>query len=201
MTRRRLVIGVTGNIATGKSTVLEMLANLGAETIDADQLVHQMMGPDSELAEPLGQEFGREVVNDDGSINRPALGGIVFSDAAKLERLEVLIHPHVVAAMVGAIHEPGPDVLVLDAIKLFEAGIADHCDEVWVVDADLEARIDRLMARNQIDREEALRRIDAQPPQAEKVARADRVIDNGGPLAATQAQIDRAWRESLSTRD
>ena len=200
MTRRRLVIGVTGNIATGKSTVLEMLANLGAETIDADQLVHQMMGPDSELAEPLGREFGHEVVNDDGSINRPALGGIVFSDAAKLERLEVLIHPHVVAAMVGAIHEPGPDVLVLDAIKLFEAGIADHCDEVWVVDADLEARIDRLMVRNQIDRQEALKRINAQPPQSEKIARADRVIDNGGSLAATQAQVDRAWRESVALR-
>ena len=201
MTRRKLVIGITGNIATGKSTVLQMLADLGAETIDADQLVHQMMGPDSELAATLCHEFGPDVVNEDRSINRPALGQIAFADASKLERLEQLIHPHVVSAMIGAIHEPGPDVLVLDAIKLFEAGIADHCDEVWVVDADLDARIDRLIDRNRIDREEALKRINAQPPQSEKIARADRVIDNGGSIEATLSQVADAWRDGLADRN
>jgi dephospho-CoA kinase len=103
--------------------------------------------------------------------------------------LERIVHPFVVERMVGAIHEPGPDVLVLDAIKLFEAGIADHCDVIWVVDADRETRIKRVMARNQVDRAEAERRLDAQPPQEEKLAKADVVIDNGGTLAATEAQV------------
>lgn len=200
MSRRKLVIGITGNIATGKTAVVEMLAELGADTLDADRLVHSMMGPDSELAPTLSAEFGSEIINDDRSINRPALGQIVFADNAKLARLEELIHPHVVAAMVGAIHEPGADVLVLDAIKLFEAGIADHCDEVWVVDAGVELRIDRLMQRNDLDRDEALRRIETQPPQAEKVARADRVIDNSGTLDATRIQVNDALHESLKSR-
>lgn len=195
MTRRRKVIGITGNIATGKSTVVDILSELGADTIDADKLVHQMMGPDSQLADALGDEFGQEIVNADRSINRPALGQIVFSDPDKLERLEQLIHPHVVGRMVDAINEPGADVLVLDAIKLFEAGIADHCDEVWVVDAGLDARIERLIERNGIDRFEAMRRIDAQPPQEEKLARADRVIDNGGTLENTRAQVEAIWSE------
>ncbi|MEZ4569103.1 MAG: dephospho-CoA kinase [Thermomicrobiales bacterium] len=198
MTRRRHVIGITGNIATGKTTVVEMLVELGADAIDADKLVHQMMGPGSELAGPLSDEFGPEVVSDDGSINRPALGQIVFSDPGKLGRLEELIHPHVVRHMVSAIEEPGADVLVLDAIKLYEAGIADHCDEIWVVDADIETRIRRVVVRNEVDRAEALRRINAQPPQEEKIARADRVIDNGGPLEETRRQVLDAWKDLTS---
>lgn len=201
MTRRKHVIGITGNIATGKTTVVKMLADLGADTIDADELVHEMMGPDSELAETLGSEFGTDVVNRDGSINRPALGQIVFSDPEKLERLEHLIHPHVVARMVAAIEEPGEDVLVLDAIKLFEAGIADHCDEVWVVDADIDARIERIKARNDVDRAEALRRIQAQPPQEEKIARADRVIDNSRDLDDTREQVSEAWAALTGRRE
>jgi dephospho-CoA kinase len=171
-----------------------MLAELGAETIDADALVHAMMGPGSVLAAPLGDAFGAEIVRADGSIDRPELGRIVFSDPAKLAGLERLIHPFVVDRMVGAIEEPGRDVLVLDAIKLFEAGIADHCDVVWVVDADRETRIQRVMSRNGVDRAEAERRLDAQPPQEDKLARADLIIDNGGTLAETEAQVRAAWR-------
>ncbi|HLT20645.1 MAG TPA: dephospho-CoA kinase, partial [Thermomicrobiales bacterium] len=114
---------------------------------------------------PIAAAFGDEVINPDGSINRPALGQVVFSDPAKLEQLEQIVHPYVVERMISAIEEPGPDVLVLDAIKLFEAGIADHCDVVWVVDADRETRIRRVMERNKVDRAEAERRLDAQPPQ------------------------------------
>ncbi len=195
MTRRRLVIGITGNIATGKSAVVDMLAELGADTIDADKLVHEMMGPNSSLAEPLSKEFGDDVLAADGSIDRRALGEIVFSNPAALRRLEELIHPIVVSRMIDAIQQPGADVLVLDAIKLYEAGIADHCDEVWVVDAGLDVRIARLIQRNGIDRAEALRRIEAQPPQEEKIARADRIIDNGDTLEATRAQIEKFWAE------
>jgi dephospho-CoA kinase len=194
MTRRH-VIGLTGNIATGKSTVLRMLAELGAETIDGDVLVHEMMGPGSTLGPALAATFGPEVVNKDGSIDRQALGKIVFTSPERFEELERLIHPAVVERMIAAIDAPGPAVLVLDAIKLFEAGIADHCDVIWVVDADRETRIERVMGRNNLDRDEAARRVDAQPPQEDKLARADIVIDNGGTLEATREQVDRAWHE------
>lgn len=200
MARRKHVIGLTGNIATGKSTVAEMLAELGAEVIDADGLVHSMQGPDSPLAGPLSAAFGPQVVNPDGSINRPALGLVVFSDPAKLEELERLIHPAVVERMRLATEEPGPPVLVLDAIKLFEAGIADFCDVVWVTDADRETQLARIMSRNNVKRAEAERRIDAQPPQSEKVARADVVIDNAGSLDATRVHVLAAW-ERLTDED
>jgi dephospho-CoA kinase len=198
--RRVHVIGLTGNIATGKTTVAAMLAELGAEVIDADRLVHHLQGPGSLLAGPLSAAFGPHVVNPDGSINRPALGQVVFSDPAKLDELERLIHPAVVERMRLATEEPGPPVLVLDAIKLIEAGIADFCDEVWVIDADRETQVARIMSRNDIGRSEAERRIDAQPPQSEKLARADVVIDNAGSLAATRAQVLAAW-ERLTSRD
>ena len=200
MTRRNRVIGITGNIATGKTTVVDMLAELGADTIDADALVHELMGPDSVFAEPLRTAFGDSVVNPDGSIDRPALGTIVFSDADQLATLEALIHPIVVNTMIAAIYEPGRDTLVLDAIKLFEAGIADHCDEVWVVDAPLDVRVERLMERNGIDRDEAMRRIEAQPPQQDKVDRADVVIANGGPIENTHARVRDAWNSAVNSR-
>lgn len=193
MPRRKHVIGITGNIACGKSAVLAVLAELGAETIDGDALVHQMMGPGSALAPAIQERFGGSTILDDGSINRPELGKIVFSDPAGLADLERVIHPFVIDAMHDAIDRPGPDVLVLDAIKLYEAGIAADCDEVWVVNCSRATQIERVMSRNHVDRAEGKRRIDAQPPQSEKVARADLVIENDGSLEETRAQVLTAW--------
>lgn len=191
--RRKHVIGVTGNIACGKSSVLAILAELGAETIDGDALVHELMGPGSSLAPQIGERFGEATVADDGSIVRPELGKIVFSDPQALGDLEAIVHPFVVAEKRAAMHRPGPDVLVLDAIKLFEAGIAAECDEVWVVNCSRETQIGRIINRNGVDRAEAERRIDAQPPQSEKVARADFVIENDGDLSDTRRQVLAAW--------
>ena len=194
MPRRKHVIGLTGNIACGKSTVVTMLRELGAETIDGDAVVHELMGPGSPLAPRIRAAFGDAVIRGDGSIDRPALGRIVFSDPAALRRLEEITHPPVLARKRARIHEPGPDVLVLDAIKLFEAGMAADCDEVWVVICAREQQIARLMARNGIVHAEAERRIDAQPPQAEKIARADVVIDNSDTLERTRAQVLAQWQ-------
>jgi dephospho-CoA kinase len=201
MPRRKHVIGLTGNIATGKSTVVTMLQELGAETIDGDQIVHQLMGPNSPLADELRAAFGDAIVREDGSINRPELGKIVFSDPAKLAMLEQIVWPPVVAHKLARINEPGPDVLVLDAIKLFEAGMAKHCDEVWVVDSTREQQIERIMRRNNVDRAEAERRIDAQPPQQAKLAKADVVIDNSGSVEATREQVLREWRRLTAHDD
>ncbi len=192
--RRKHVIGLTGNIATGKSTVVRMLQELGAEAIDGDALVHQLMGQGSPLAEQIRTEFGEQPVNPDGSINRPELGKVVFSDPEKLKALEAITWPPVLEAKREAISSPGPDVLILDAIKLWESGMADDCDEVWVVSADREQQIARIIARNKVDRAEAERRIDAQPPQEEKIARADVVIDNSSTLEETRAQVEREWK-------
>jgi dephospho-CoA kinase len=198
--RRKHVIGLTGNIATGKSTVVRMLQELGAEAIDGDALVHQMMGPGSPLAEQVRAEFGEQTVNADGSINRPELGKVVFSDPEKLKALEAITWPPVLEAKREAIHSQGPDVLILDAIKLWESGMADDCDEVWVVSADREQQIARIVARNKVDHAEAERRIDAQPTQEEKIAKADVVIDNSGTLNETRTQVEREWRRLHNLR-
>lgn len=196
--RRKHVVGLTGNIATGKTTVLNLLVELGAEGIDADSLVHQMMGPGSPFANQLAEQFGVQVVRADQSIDRKQLGQIVFSDPAALAHLEEIIHPPVVAAMKQAPNTPGPDVLVLDAIKLIEAGIAEVCDEIWVTDASEETRMRRVMERNNVNEVEARRRVDAQPPQSEKVAVADVVIENNGSLQATREQVLEQWTRLTS---
>ena len=193
MSRRPYVIGVTGNIACGKSLVLDTLAKLGAETIDADRVAHEVMAPGTPTAERVIAAFGEEIRGPDGGINRRALGAIVFSDPDKLALLDSLAHPPTVAAIRERVAASTAAVVAIDAIKLFEAGVAEDCDEVWVVTCTPEQQVERLMRRNGFDREEALRRIQAQPPQEEKVRRADRVIDNSGTVEDTVAQVKAAW--------
>ena len=197
------LIGVTGNIACGKSTVLARLAAHGAETIDADRVVHALMEPGEAVWAGVRDEFGPGIMAADGRIDRRALGAIVFADPAQLARLEQLTHPAVRARIIERIADAarrGVAVVVVDAIKLYEGGLADFCDETWVVTCDPAGQLARLMARNGFDETEARRRIAAQPPQAEKVARADVVIDNGDTLDATRAQVDVAWENVVSGR-
>ena len=198
------LIGVTGNIACGKSTVLARLAELGAETIDADHVVHALMEPGQPVWEAVRQHFGPGVITADGRIDRRALGAIVFADPAQLQRLEEMTHPAVRVRIVALAEEAarrGVRVLVVDAIKLYEGGLADYCDETWVVTCAPEQQLARLMARNGFGEAEARQRIAAQPPQVEKVARADVVIDNSGTLDATRAQVDAAWARIRVTND
>ena len=193
---RPYLIGVTGNIACGKSTVLARLAERGAEVIDADRVVHALMEPGQPVWAAVREEFGPGVIDAAGRIDRRALGAIVFADPAQLQRLEELTHPAVrvqILAQVAEAARRGVRVMVIDAIKLFEGGLAEHCDEVWVVTCDPAQQLARLMARNGFGEAEARQRIAAQPPQAEKVARADVVIDNGGTREATAAQVEAAW--------
>ncbi len=190
------LIGVTGNIACGKSTVLARLAEHGAETIDADRVVHALMEPGEAVWSAVREAFGPGVIAADGRIDRRALGAIVFADPAQLARLEDLTHPATRARIVEQIADAarrGVAVVVVDAIKLYEGGLADYCDETWAVICDPAQQLARLMARNGFDKAEARRRIAAQPPQADKAARADVTIDNSGTRDATRAQVDAAW--------
>jgi dephospho-CoA kinase len=196
MSRNRpYLIGLTGNIACGKSLVLQTLQELGAETIDADQVVHQVIAHGSPTARRIVERFGAVVLLLDGEIDRRQLGEIVFSDPARLRELEAIVHPPTIEAIRERIRESRSQVLVVDAIKLIESGFAGECDEVWVVTCEPEVQLARLMRRNQYSRDEALRRITAQPSQALKVARADRVIDNSGSEEETVALVRAAWAE------
>jgi dephospho-CoA kinase len=190
------VIGLTGNIATGKSLVGKTLAQLGAEYIDADQLAHQVMARERPAWRQIVSIFGEDVLQPDGEIDRRRLGAIVFSDARALVRLEQIVHPEVIACTRERIAASLFGVVVVEAIKLIESGMVSQlCDALWVVTAPREAQIERLMEQRGLSYEDAVLRIDAQPPQAHKVARADVVIDNGGTIEAIACQVKRAWAE------
>lgn len=193
---RPLTIGLTGNIATGKSTVLAYLAERGAAVLDADKLAHQTMTPEGPAYAQVIEAFGASIVLADGTIDRKTLGAIVFADREKLARLEAIVHPAVFALAQQRIAQVTAPVLVIEAIKLLESGrLLQLCDEVWVVVADEQVQIRRLMQSRGMDEEEARRRMAAQSPQAEKVKQATRVIDNSGSRAALVRQLDAIWNQ------
>lgn len=194
------LLGLTGNIACGKSAVVEMLRQRGATIIDADKVVHDLMEPGGTIYGPVVEAFGESILAEadrDGqrAIDRRKLGAIVFANPAELARLEGISHPRVRTEILRQIQVADTQVVVLDAIKLLENGLNTGCDAVWVVTCPPDIQLERLMRRNNFSREEALLRIQAQPPQAEKVAKADVVIDNGGSLAATEEQVEAAWQK------
>ena len=182
------VIGLTGNIACGKSLVLDTLAALGAETVDADVLAREALSPTGPAYRAVLERFGPEIQLPSGEIDRRRLGRIVFADPAALRDLEAFTHPYVAAQVrkrVAAASGP----IVVDAVKLLESGLADLCDEVWVVTCPPDEQLRRLIARDGFAEEDALLRIRAQPPQEEKVARADVVIANDGTPEETRRRV------------
>jgi dephospho-CoA kinase len=187
------VIGLTGNIATGKSTVMAMLARLGAFIIDADKLAHHLMRAGTPVHQRIVARFGAAVLAPSGEIDRARLGAIVFADAQALRDLEAIVHPAVVEETLALLRAATEPVAVVEAIKLLEAGMERTCQAVWVVAAPRAQQVERLMRTRHLAQTEAELRIAAQPPTSAKVARADVVIDNGGALADTWAQVVRAW--------
>lgn len=191
-----LIIGLTGNIATGKSTVLHYLATRGAQVIDADQLTHQAMAPGGLAYGAIVAAFGATILQADGTINRPALGKVVFQDPAALQRLEQIVHPAVFILAQQAIAASTTTVIVIEAIKLLEAqNLVKLCHEIWVVTASEATQLRRLREGRGMDEAEARRRMAAQSPQTEKVKRADRVIDNDGTPDDLHRQLDQLWDE------
>ncbi len=199
MTRPK-TIGLTGNIGTGKSTVLRYLAERGAAVIDADALAHQAIAPGGPAYQAVLDLFGTQILAPDGSIDRKALGAIVFADPAKLAQLEAIVHPAVFELAQRILHETAAPVIVIEAIKLLESGrLLKLCDEVWVVTADEDSQLRRLMQGRGMSEAEARQRMAAQSPQEEKVKRATRVIDNSGSLEQLYEQLDRLWREVVNS--
>ena len=191
----RLVIGLTGNIATGKSAVAQMLTELGADVIDADRVAHQVMGPGQPAYADIVAAFGDDIAPAGGPINRARLGEIVFADPGALARLEALVHPAVGRRIAELVASSTADVVVIEAIKLLEAGLSLRlCDEVWAVTAPRAAQLSRLMETRGLSHDEAVLRIDAQPSQEVKIAQADVVIDNDGDLDVLRRAVERAWR-------
>jgi len=188
-------IGLTGNIACGKSLVLRMLAELGADVIDADQVSREVTAPGEPALEAIREAFGSSVFRADGTLDRRALGAVVFRDPEQLRRLEAILHPRIAERIRRWIAASDKPVVVIDAIKLFESSLAAECDETWGVTCHPEQQLARLMARDGFTREEALLRIHAQPPQEEKVRRATRVIDNSGTIEETRRQVLAAWHD------
>jgi len=193
--RKKYVIGLTGNIATGKSTVARMLAHLGARVIDADVLVHRLLDKDAALRQAIVAEFGSDILDEKGKIVRARLAQKVFNDPAALRRLEEIVHPRVIAITQRLVEMAPEDVVVVEAIKLIEAGMHKKYDALWVVTCSREQQLRRLVKKRGMSRKEALMRIRAQPPQEEKIALADVVIQNDGDIFLTWEQVKKEWEK------
>jgi len=172
-----------------------MLAELGAEVIDADLVAHEVMRAGTPIHAKIVETFGPGVLAPNGEIDRTRLGAIVFADPAALARLEAIVHPATIEAVVQRIAAASSAVVVVEAIKLIESGMADGCDSVWVTTCRPEQQVYRIMGGRGLSRAEAWQRVRAQPPQEEKIARADVVIDTSGTLPQTRAQVRAAWQK------
>lgn len=191
-----LIIGLTGGIASGKTSVAEWFRARGVTVADADKIVHRLY-EQGRIIDLVEKEFGSGYIAG-GKIDRIQLGKLVFSDPAAKHKLEKIIHPYVWDEITGYLkkaRENGERVIILDIPLLYETGWDKHTDEVWVVYAPQEVQAKRLAQRNKIAEEEALKRIASQMPMQDKLARADRVINNAGAWADTEAQLSELWEE------
>jgi dephospho-CoA kinase len=189
------IIGLTGNIACGKTSVGQMLLELGAEHyIDADSIVHQLYQKGLPIAQQVAETFGVGVLASDGSVDRKALGAIVFHNSNALTELERIVHPAVREVLLDELKRVSVSgIAIIDAVKLLEGGSGALCQSKWLVVCSEEQEIARLMARNQLSMDEARIRVRAQSDVASKLVLVDDVIDNSGSLTETQSQVAAAF--------
>jgi dephospho-CoA kinase len=189
-----VVIGLTGAIGTGKSNVLQTLVSLGAEGVDADLIAHQVMEPGAPAYARVREAFGEEVLLAGGKIDRQRLGDRVFEDGVALARLEEILHPAVEKIVRERVAASTAPAVVIEAIKLLESGLSRSlCDQVWVTTCARRRQFARLAASRGMQAEQVRRRLAVQMSQSEMVARADRVIDTGGTIAATRLAVLSGW--------
>ena len=193
------VIGLTGGIGSGKSTVAALLAARGARVIDTDHVAHEAYLPGTDAHRQIVETFGQGVVGAGGAIDRKALGALVFDDREKLAKLNAIVHPYVGQEVRRKLEAARADAslrgpIVLEVPLLIEVGWKRLVDRLWVVSVPRETALARTMARNDQSRAEIERRIDAQMSDAERRRHADLVIDNAGTLEALEARVEEAWR-------
>lgn len=191
----KYVIGLTGNIATGKSVVRKMLQHSGAYTIDADQLSHQAMMPGAPAYKPVVETFGQLILSPDKTINRQMLGQIVFANPDALKKLEAITHPIVRQAINALVSRSKQRVVVIEAIKLLEGELKDWVDTVWVVNASKQSQYKRLVGQRKMSENDAKQRILSQSAQEEKVKQAQVVIDNDADVEKTWKQVQAEWEK------
>jgi dephospho-CoA kinase len=190
----KYVIGLTGNIATGKSVVRKMLEHLGAYSIDADALSHRAIAKGAPGYQKVVDTFGKWIVGIDGEIDRAKLGRLVFNDQEALQQLEAIIHPLVEQAVDIMIKRAGQRVIVFEAIKLLEGKLVAGCDSIWVAFAPEAVQKARLIQKRKMSERDALQRIHTQPAQGIKIAAAKVVIQNSGSFEDTWKQVVAAWK-------
>lgn len=198
------IIGLTGGIGSGKSTVTDYLISNGFHVLDADKISREIVLPGSEMVIQLSAVFGTDILHEDGSLNRKKLGEIVFSDSGKKKILDELMHTKILEMIheriiqfreeISTSIDPGniskKKVIFIDAPLLFETGLDKSVSEIWVIDVDDETRIKRIMERDGLNREEILKRMNTQMARSEKNSRADILLDNTGDLEVLYQQID-----------
>jgi dephospho-CoA kinase len=192
-----LLIGLTGNIASGKSTVSQMLAERGATIIDADELAREAVAVGSDGHRKIVERWGDDILKSDGGLDRVALRQIVFQEPSELEALNSIVHPEVSRLrddLISEARQRGDETVVCDIPLLFERRLVDDFDKIVLVDAPRPLRLERLTRDRLLGQTEAMNMIAAQMPAELKRARADFVIDNDGDVAALEARVDEVWR-------
>lgn len=188
-----LLIGLTGGIGSGKSTVSAALAERGAVVVDADAIVHELQEPGTEVFAAIVERFGTGILGPDGALDRPTLAARVFADADELEALNAIVHPAVGVEIAARLESAGPgDVVILDVPLLVESGRDDMAGTL-VVDLPEDLAVERLVSQRGLTEEDARARMGRQASREERLARADFVIDNSGDRAALAAEVARAW--------
>ncbi|NBM16804.1 dephospho-CoA kinase [Streptomyces sp. GC420] len=191
-----LKVGLTGGIGAGKSEVSRLLDSYGAVIVDADKIAREVVAPGTPGLAAVVEAFGPRILTGDGGLDRPGLGAIVFSDPQKLAVLNAIVHPLVGARSAELERAAGPDAVVVHDVPLLtENGLAPLYDVVVVVDASPQTQLDRLVRLRGMTEEEARARMSAQADRAARLAVADLVIDNDGPLEALEPQVRAVWEE------
>lgn len=193
-----IILGLTGGIASGKSTVSQMLAGLGADIIDADHIAREVVEPGQKAWVQIVECFGEDILRTDGTIDRKKLGACVFADPQKREKLEAITHPEIrirIREKLDKLRRAGRGVAVLDIPLLIEVGWTDMVQRLWLVYTDRAIQMERVMRRDKLTTAEARQRLAAQMPLADKKKYADVIIDNSGSPEDTAAQIKKAWAE------
>ncbi|RNF40864.1 dephospho-CoA kinase [Planococcus salinus] len=187
-----MIIGLTGSIASGKSTVSKMLADLGYPIVDADLVARQVVEPGSDTLQQIVSVFGEEVLHENGTLNRPKLGELIFNDPASRKRLNDVIHPAIRKEMIRQRDhyvQQGFDIVIMDIPLLFESKLKHFVDKILVVSVTEENQLQRLMERNGLSEKEARARISSQLPMSLKEEGADAVIYNNGTIEETSHQL------------